>query len=261
MRRSICFAVLLSASACDPGSSSPRSAAPIAESDFCSRFAEAECASIVRCCAAISVTVSDERCIARYSAGCRSDGDRARAAGLQYEPQAAGDCVSATTSSVVECKQAAFGDPATTAGRRACSHVYVGTIVDGGPCTTSEQCAEADAATVSCDERRCVVRALPEVGQECGTIGGADCEASSVCNPADRKCVALPSAGSPCHGASGLCASGSYCDAANVCQPQKPLGASCTKASECTAVCTDGRCALLPLVGDEQCKQIASGMP
>ncbi|MGZ3448254.1 MAG: hypothetical protein ACXVEF_01575 [Polyangiales bacterium] len=247
------------ASACSSGGSGGGNATPLPEDDYCTRFVDEVCKIIVPCCAGISSPATDASCKSAYGAQCQSDRDKAKSNGLAYDAQAAGNCVSAISSYVVDCKSRPASDPVSVALNAACDGVYAGTVANGGACTTSTQCAHPANAMVSCVAGKCLIQPRPKIGEDCGsTTAFVTCEDGAFCDGTTKKCVALPAAGSPCAAVS-QCAVGTYCDAAKVCQPKKPVGASCASSNECAGVCTAGTCALQTVVTDAECKAVASG--
>lgn len=133
--------------------------------------------------------------------------DLVRAGRVDYDPEAAGDCLRAVDEAfcnVAAAKRSLASDASLAA--RACADVFRGTQGPGAGCADSAECNR---------------------GLVCSTDGEAAC---GVCEDADEPCG---STGAPC-------SAGSWCDDdVERCEPTVALGAACDRDAACgpEAVC------------------------
>jgi hypothetical protein len=174
---------------------------------------------------------------------------------VQYDSAKAGACLAYWERFYgAGCMQTARAAVATT-GSEACDEAFVGTVADGGACTTSFQCASDSCALTDqlCpQDRQCCpgsCAAKIPAGADCGgSLTNLNCERGSVCTVSaavlSPKCI-TPSkvAGTPCIVAYE-CEPPLFCDidvnGNGTCQPVAATGAPCN-SYVALGVCDDLR--------------------
>lgn len=252
---------------------------PIAEEQFVPTLVDALCDGLAGCCQQAGFPHDPARCRSGFAALYGSL--MPSGAGVTYDPEAAGRCVTAFRAAAAGCRFDDDDDPAEA----ACESVYAGSTPLGGPCESSLDCARpAGGAPVDCAME--YDQATGEFNGTCAldktdTVdpGGA-CESSDDCRtPAGAEradcdysgsselgtCVALTrgEAGDPCsmtcteQGSSGwsctgggpgdaLCYTddGLWCGAGGVCEALLAIGETCSyEGCAVGAFCDAGTCA------------------
>ena len=217
-------------------------------------FAETYCRGVAPCCEATGVS--------HDVATCRSlltpfffDLD-----GIKFDKKAAQQCLDELATTASSCP---VGDEPAV-----CSRVLTGSVPPGGDCTYAFQCAPRpgkvdcsvtqgicreqvpaqhgqecstesgpqwtscytdDDENFYCDLDTTICRPKSGVGEPCGKWTGS-CPVETACSE-DKLCLSRVPVGGDC--SSARCVLEAYCDAANVCQPDRKPGEPCESGDEC----------------------------
>ncbi|MBI5538123.1 MAG: hypothetical protein HY898_35705 [Deltaproteobacteria bacterium] len=245
------------------------------------------CDNIGACCKQYGFAVDAAACAATYKStlqtlvGMASQNPPV----VQYDPQAAGDCVKLTREAALACS---LTDAARDVRNQACAKAVHGTKTAGQACNAPIECAPSSDGYPYCQYASgptptpvCLGSPPPSPrasqGQECdGTcIGSMGCvmvpgstgdkgrcydSDGLYCDKTSKVCVASPAAGQPC-AEQMFCAKGSRCSN-STCKAFEPakIGAPCVDSLECEsgAECTNKICAPENLMAS---KSACSGAP
>lgn len=251
---------LVALGACSSEQSTPGSA--------CAAYAQAYRSYVSRC--STSSTVPDERWTEieqRYTQACSATlslpGTKLDAAVVD-KCAAALQTASCGASTLAECQAPpgtlAEGAPCTTSDQ--CASTYCNTtasatgcgtcgktVAVGGSCTGGERCVRGS----SCLSGTCTAPTYGAAGAACDSTKGLYCTAGLYCDATGKTCKALPAAGEACPGY--VCATGLNCDATTkLCYAPTTVGAGqpCggTTKNVCGngLVCKSGVCAIITWV-------------
>jgi len=212
-------------------------AGPISQDQLPSELAKVICDSIGSCCSAAHYTFDSTNCSGSQAAELKGRLGLPAPAAVQYDAQAAGDCVAQLKTSI-HC-----GNVETANDIAACGRILVGTLAVGQPCTGQNECK---------DPGYCNLQLTP-TGEEQGTCmapgsdnsvtltrGGTGAACSVSCaSEVDCQSFIPPSlpGGDPnqppanqvaCYRSDGL-----YCGGMGTCQSLGAIGADCTALDGC----------------------------
>jgi len=272
--KSLIFAVLISAVACD---GSGNSNGDIALEDLDTELEIAACETLVLCERYPDIA----SCLESIVISADQERESIKAGRLVYNAINAQQCIDEVTTT--NCP--AFSKATS---RESCEDMFTGTVDIGGDCLSSEECvadAFCDGITVfTCTQGVCVGRSrlgescstlpcvsgthcaddicvpnqvLAEVGEACE--GFFDCNDSSFC--LDETCIAFPRTGEACGAFFNEASCGdsrNYCgefaDAPTTCKPKLGVGEACPVESEdvCVAyaTCENEVCVALSKLGE-----------
>jgi hypothetical protein len=153
---------------------------------------------------------------------------------VKYDGEAAASCLAAYGS--LGCSASAAG-PASPSLNETCSHVFTGTIANGGACLIDEECASQSCDLSTCGGAACCLGACQAqiaLGGGCSAVGAA-CVQGTFCKVGSSGgaiCTAPLALGQACDGASDRCAPGTFClgtstGASTTCATLPAEGASC----------------------------------
>jgi hypothetical protein len=228
------------------GSGGAKGTGSVEEADYPAKLASAACGAMAACCQAHKFPHYGPDCEARISASVQDTITSRESAGAVYAPVNAGKCIDAWVSLYSGCGSNDDVDPTET-----CDHVFLGTVPEGGDCTTGLDCLDS---TLTCFNGSCEQSTLPpdvskaahaKLGDPCngacrsgalyrgvpvtecspyGDPSSLGCFASDhlTCDPTNLTCVVLPKVGQPCTVQSG-CEAGEFCDN-GTCAAQRDTG-------------------------------------
>lgn len=201
------------------------------DGDICSEIAGIVEAGYVDCCDLSAADAAEA--VADLEADCSEMADDPL---LGVDPEAAAACIEAFRASTADCIEPYF-DPA---GPNPCDETFVGTVGDGGACSSSIECIDG----FSCGYYSQVCTANPGVAEDC-VAEELDCQDGLFCDwDGTGQCAPVPGAGESC-AASYTCEPGYYCNYyTEVCDPVAGPGENCDTDDECTTYfCDAGTCA------------------
>jgi hypothetical protein len=182
----------------------------------------------------------------------------AAAGKVKYDGEAAASCLAAYGA--LGCSASEVG-AASSSVVETCSHVFTGTIVNGGACLIDQECASQSCNLSACDGASCCLgscQAQIALGGDCSSAG-AVCAGGTFCKPGisgGALCAAPIAPGQACDDASDLCAPGTFCLATSLggpttCAKLPAEGASCSSAGACDSpadYCDPGSMTCLPRI-------------
>ena len=236
-------------------------AEPIPKSEIPARLAALLCEGRGGCCQQQGMTFATASCKTYYSQQLDESIAKYDPARVQYDAQAAGDCL-AEFEARSNCG-ALDGDEVP-----ACERVFRGKVALGGACTTSVDCAKTGDQRVICESSD---GTAPSVCVLIGTGAGPHGKAGDACiftcdegDDCDGIAVAPPQPGTGvpqpdpviCYRDEGL-----YCGA-GTCQPTVALGQPCANdgceggafCDFATGICAARRPNGQPCTGDDECQ-------
>jgi hypothetical protein len=247
------FALSTAAGGCKSGNNAPD---PIPLNQFPQTFAKTLCDTVAPCCAAAALPYSATECQGNATDTFTRFATSASSSRVQYDPDAAGLCLSALRDSLSTCT---YG----SASLDACRAIFRGTVPGGGACVDSSECVSQFCNNGFCAAPRdtsihgqvtqaCIGECytLPGGTPECSTIlvppAGNGVPATAYCYESDGLfcdfngqtgvCAAYARLGESC--VNGPCGPGTFCDFQNVgmavCAAQRESG-PCQTADTCNA--------------------------
>jgi hypothetical protein len=213
------------------------SAAPVQQRELPSRIAGLICNSMATCCQSDGFAFDNAGCKSNLASELEGNLQREFIANLEYDAQAAGDCLAAAQVSL-QCGEVEDNIP-------ACERMFYGTLELGAPCTDAAECREADGQSVSCmsedgvSAQVCtlILRTFlrrGNAGEGCFTTCSAeaeDCDWGST--PAVSGPPVGPSEPVGCYREDGL-----FCER-GTCAPLRAIGEACEDYASCAG---DGFC-------------------
>lgn len=225
---------------------------PVPRTELAGRLAVVACSSASQCCQSSGHPFDRDGCQREYAAELSENIDDIDASRVDYDADAAGDCLDAIADSIV------CGD-LEEATSPACDRVFLGKVPAGQACENSNECLEQNGQRMTCSSdgngggsvctpilpaphgklneacgitcyegSSCLIYTTPSstsVRTGCYRDEGLFCDAGS--------CKALVELGSACS-AGDVCKSGSFCDfQTGQCAVTKPDGATCSSSLEC----------------------------
>lgn len=181
-------------------------ASALALEDVGPLLAEVQCGAFERCFGSLyELFLAGESCEARTAAAFQDDVKNIQAAvdagKASYDGTKAQGCLDAFKN--VSCAELGVTEPA------ACKAVVVGTVAEGGDCTSTPECA-GDAFCKH--ENTCPGTCTVKGGAGAACSADSQCGDGVVCNERTRKCVVPVGPGASCGGADGPdCSVGLFC--------------------------------------------------
>jgi hypothetical protein len=246
----VCLAAI--ANGCGGSTNDGGGTEPVVIDDFAGRFAAAFCDNIEPCCQQQGFKYDAVTCKTAFSQFLDTELiAKAKAGGVSYDAEAAGQCLSAFAKAATACQPDEL--PAV------CDRIFIGTKPVGAACDGSLECAPpADGGRGQCEEDQngqavCVQEPRGKAGDACNQTcndhgSGIDCEGFGpadgsatcwrndglYCDPTGGHCAVLISIGQACDQTG--CVNGAYCDN-GTCAAKLAAGGDCSSSSE---ACADG---------------------
>lgn len=227
----------------DSGSSG-YSGGPVPLSGYAGTAAEVVCDTFAPCCQSAGIPIDGAACRATMKKNLEASLEQADSTKYRYDPDAAGECLGRYHELV--------GDSCRLEGdiSEPCEHVFIGTVAEGQPCSTSMECAIGEGDSVDCDSSSssepgvCVVDRRGQSGDPCYW--------TCISEGSGRICTGSGGTEGPgqsrCFMDDGL-----YCSDAGTCMAQKDTGAECFQDDECKSGRCDGStrlCAARAAIGE-----------
>lgn len=240
------------------GGSTSSSGSPVQKEDFSTQASDALCDSLAGCCSTAGLPYDGAACRAGFAALLAPQASNPK---IAYDATAGGGCVAALRG---------LGCAPLDGVREPCGNVFAGTVPNGGPCSSSDECAAPAGGRAFCLGGQCHAEPRGAAGDACSSTctesgsstscagfggvasGGADGGTSPggdlarcytndglTCGPSDT-CEKVPALSEPC--TFGGCGENAFCDqsgAAGVCAARRDVGGTCNGFDECvtTAFC------------------------
>jgi hypothetical protein len=215
---------------------------------------DAACGNVGKCCTDWGFKYDAAKCAERLKADVQQSVNNATAAtGVVYNPNKAGECVSAYKAIATACS---VTDAQMTSWKLACNSIWTGTRANGEPCKDDFECAGAENGTATC----ATLHSLDGgVSGSCITVTssnphgtkGAPC--AGTCRKESLGTVCSGSSNSPPGASSCYVEDGLYCDESSSwkCVELVAVGGSCKGGEFCVkeAYCNSGTCAARIAVG------------
>jgi hypothetical protein len=196
--------------------------APVTESDFCLRKAEAECQVTARCASSMSA------CINQRMGMCTQFAMAAKMGTRVFTPGNVNACIDKTRSVYAKTSPITPQDLADVDD--ACNYVFQGTgVVQVNMCTVKYDCKDR----VICDKDYCATATTKSSGQPCGNAGEV-CATGSYCadNAAGNKvCTPKAMTGTACS-ATVPCLESLRCSN-GTCTDRVAANGTCTSNDDC----------------------------
>ena len=214
-------------------SKTDQTADPIAQDQLPAAVAKAVCDSFGSCCSTAQFVFDSTNCGGNVAASVRDSFGLSSSGAVQYDAQAAGDCLEQIKANL-HCGN-------VTANIPACSQVTVGTLAAGELCMSDDECKSPGVCTGVDATGHRVCEAFTSGAVATVVRGGAGAACSASCNDeADCQGFASPGGiigGDPSQPAPAVVAcyrvDGLACLGAGTCQPLGALGADCSASSSC----------------------------
>ncbi len=221
------------------------------EDQYAGDYARAACANLGTCCAENGLDFDRDECVLGAAGFVAAGTRQAKAAGAQFDEQAAAACIARVRELTASCTPTRDDDRA----RAACAAVWNGVKAPGAPCDADLECrsdarGRARCMPLAAGGRRCTIMTEPAtLGDRCAQGEGtpsdtlADCSASGLQCSLAGTCVELAAHGEGCPGFVA-CEQGAHCDGATAtCAPNLAPGDTCSDDRQCDAgACIRGAC-------------------
>jgi len=214
-------------------------AGPISQDQLPTELAKVVCDSLGSCCSAAQHTFDSTNCGGSQAAELKLELHLPASAAVQYDAQAAGDCV-AQLKTRIHCGNTAAADEIP-----ACGRILVGTLAVGQPCAGPNECKEpgycnSQFTPTGEEQGTCMAPGSGSDNSVTLTRGGTGAACSVSCF-SDVDCQAFgppifqggdpnqqPANQVACYRSDGL-----YCGGMGTCQSLGGIGADCTALDGC----------------------------